>query len=328
MHVASNDDFIPLVVARVHAATPVIRALELVRPDGGELPGWTAGAHIKVRLPDGGFRAYSLVNANPGPQATTAPACYRLGIRLEDAGRGGSRFMHGLRPGDIVHVSPPVNRFPLKTGGGPVVLLAGGIGITPLLSMAATLSAEGGAFDFVYAGRSRPHLAFLDELSALPGIRLTVHADDRDGMLDVQMLMAGLPGDAALYVCGPVPMIDAAIAAARCLQWTDDRLNFEIFAERAPMEGDTSFDVVLAGSDRRISVAPDQSILKALLAVGVNIAFDCERGDCGMCQVRVIDGIPDHRDYYLSDEEKGACDVMQVCVSRSKTPVIVLDIPD
>jgi vanillate O-demethylase ferredoxin subunit len=319
-------DQFDLTVADIHAETALIRAIKLARPHGEPLPSWEAGAHVKVRLPDGGERSYSLINTSLDPAATTRPHAYRLGVRLEQPSQGGSQFMHALKVGDVLSVSAPRNNFPLEPTSKPVVLLAGGIGVTPVLSMAATLAASQRPYRFIYAGRSRDQLAFLGESEALNRDRLTIHTDDVAGIFDVRGLMASLTNDEPLYLCGPKPMIDTAIKSAKELGWPDGRLRFEIFATVTPIEGDQPFEVVLNNSGKTFQIPSDKTILAVLLEAGEDPLHDCQRGDCGICQVSVIEGTPDHRDYILSDAEKAAGKVMQICISRSKTPRLVLDL--
>jgi ferredoxin-NADP reductase len=315
-----------LVVTATHCATSQIKSVRLARPDRGPLPGWEAGAHVKVRLPDGDERSYSLINSSLDPAATAKPDTYRLGVRLEEASRGGSRYMHALKAGDTVTISEPTNNFALAPAENPIVLLAGGIGITPLLSMATQLTAQGGRFRMIYAGRTREHLAFLDEVSASALGNLTVHTDDRSGLFDVDGLMTSLRADEPLYVCGPTPMIDASISTAKRLAWASGRLRFEHFSEAPAAAGDEAFEVVLKHSGRSYTVPAGKSILDVLIEAGVDPLYDCKRGDCGICQTGVIEGEPDHRDYILSDAEKATGKVMQICVSRAKTPRLVLDL--
>ena len=315
-----------LTVTDIHAETESIRAIKLARPHGEPLPSWEAGAHIKVRLPDGGERSYSLINTSLDPAATTRPHLYRLGVRLEQPSQGGSKFMHALKVGDVLSVSAPGNNFPLEPASTPVVLLAGGIGVTPVLSMAVTLTAGGRPYRFIYAGRSREQIAFLGESETLCGDHLTIHTDDAGGIFDVKGLMTSLTGNEPLYVCGPRPMIDTAIQSARDLGWAEKRLRFEIFATAAPLAGDQPFEVVLNNSGKSFLIPPDKTILAVLIEAGEDPMHDCQRGDCGICQVGVIEGSPDHRDYILTDAEKAAGKVMQICVSRSKSPRLVLDL--
>jgi ferredoxin-NADP reductase len=317
---------IDLVVTEIHSETSLIRSIKLARADGGPLPGWEAGAHVMVRLPDGDERSYSLVNSCCQPDATARPATYRLGVRLEEPSRGGSRYMHALRVGDAITVSGPTNNFALVPTAGTVVLLAGGIGITPLISMAAQLTAHERRFRMIYAGRSRDQLAFLDEVAASAPAKLTLHTDDRAGIFDVNGLMTSLPPDEPLYVCGPTPMIDAAIAIAKKMDWAPGRLYFEHFTAAAPAAGDRPFEVVLKRSGRSYLVPADKTILDVLIEAGIDPLYDCKRGDCGICQTSVLEGEPDHRDYILSDAEKASGKVMQICVSRSRTGRLVLDL--
>ncbi|NVN85499.1 MAG: oxidoreductase [Rhodopseudomonas sp.] len=321
--VESNE--LDLTVTEVRTETPAIRSITLARADGAPLPSWEAGAHINIVLRSGERRSYSLVNPSGAPAATEHPLHYRLGVRLENPSQGGSAFMHGLKVGDTIKATPPTNNFPLRRGGD-VVLLAGGIGITPILSMAAALTARRQPFRLIYAARSRDQLAFLDEVQNLAGDKLTLHTDDDAGLFNVDALMRSLTGDEQLYVCGPGPMIDAAIAAAKTLGWRDGRLWFEIFSASAAKPGDAAFEVVLASTGASYLVPADKTILAALLEAGVDAMYDCQRGECGICQVGVIEGTPDHRDYILSDSEKSAGKLIQICVSRSKSPRLVLDL--
>lgn len=319
-------DRLDLEVTEARTETPHIRSLRLVRPHGEPLPSWEPGAHVKVRLPDGDERSYSLIDASGETSATVRPRAYRLGVRLEEAGKGGSRFMHGLKVGATVSVSSPANNFPLTPSATPVVLLAGGIGVTPIVSMASALAAGGHPFRFIYAGRTRQDLAFLAEIEALAGMRLSVHTDDTAGILNIEPLMAAMAGGEPLYLCGPRPMLDAAMACAKRLGWEQGRLRFEIFSESTPLAGDQPFEVVLKRSGRSYVVPPDKTILEVLVEAGEDPLHDCKRGDCGICQVGVIEGTPDHRDYILSDAEKTAGRLMQICVSRSKSPRLVIDL--
>jgi ferredoxin-NADP reductase len=323
MHAMDQFD---LTVTDIRAETALIRAITLARPHGEPLPCWEPGAHVKVRLPDGGERSYSLINTSLDPAATTRPHAYRLGVRLEQPSQGGSKFMHALNVGDVVSVSTPRNNFPLEPTSKPVVLLAGGIGVTPILSMATALAAAARPYRFIYAGRSRDQLAFLDESGALNRERLTIHTDDTGGLYDVGALMASLVNDDPLYLCGPKPMIDAAIQSAKDLRWADGRLRFELFASVVPVAGDQPFEVVLNSSGKSFLIPADKTILSVLIEAGEDPLHDCQRGDCGICQVNVIEGTPDHRDYILTDAEKAAGKIMQICISRSKTLRLVLDL--
>jgi ferredoxin-NADP reductase len=314
-------------VIETFAASRLVRAVRLAQPNGTALPPWQPGSHIKITLPGGDTRSYSLVNMSLDPDTIERPQSYLLGVRLEDPSRGGSQFMHRLQVGDRVTVSEPTNNFPLQASEGEIVLLAGGIGVTPILSMAAALAANGRPYRIIYAGRSRADLAFLREVEAIADKRLAIHADDEQGAIfDVRALMTGLVHDEPLYVCGPTPMIDAAIALAQELGWPQGRLKFEHFSPAAAQTGDSSFEIILKNSGRTFRVPEGKSILDVLLEAGDDPLYDCKRGDCGICQVGVVEGIPDHRDYVLTKAERASNKLMQICVSRSKTPRLVLDL--
>jgi len=322
----TEADGLLLTVTEVRAETPLVRAITLARPHGEPLPSWQPGAHIRVCLPRGGDRSYSLVNLSTDPHATTRPVAYRLGVRLEDPSQGGSLFMHGLKRGDQVRVLAPSNNFPLEPAPQPVVLLAGGIGITPIVSMAAALAAEGRSYRLYYAGRARDHLAFIKEIEQLCGLRLALHLDDMAGrVFDVDDLFGSLTSE-PVYCCGPRAMIDAAVAAAQARDWIAGRLRFELFTAATPQAGDQAFEVVLKSTGESFLIPPGKSILDVLIEAGKDPLHDCKRGDCGICQAQVVEGVPDHRDYILTDSEKAEGTMMQICVSRSKTPRLVIDL--
>ncbi len=196
-----------LVVTEVRQETPLIRTIRLAGPQDEPLPSWQAGAHIKVQIPQSGERSYSLVNLSIDPSANRNPRSYLLGVRLEQPSQGGSAYMHSLEPGQAIAASVPSNNFPLQDTDRPVVLLAGGIGVTPLVSMAAELAVRDHPFRLYYAGRSRDQLAMLTAIEALAGSRLSIHTDDASGLFDVAGLMRSLQHDEPLYCCGPMPMI-------------------------------------------------------------------------------------------------------------------------
>ena len=319
-------EWLDLTVARCRQETAAIRFVELKREHGAPLPAWSPGAHVKVRLPDGDTRSYSLINFSSDPAATSRPAAYGLGIRLENPSRGGSTFMHGLSVGDRVSVAPPSNDFVLEPSSQRFVLVAGGIGVTPIIGMAAHLAAAGNPFRLHYLARSADHMAFRTELAAIAGDRMAVHLDDQDGVFDLRGLMSELAEGEPLYLCGPRPMIDAAIAEASRFGWAPGRLHFEIFSAALPQAGDRAFEVVLQSSGQTLTVPADRTILDVMIEAGLDPLYDCKRGDCGICQATVVEGEPDHRDYILSDAEKAAGELIQICVSRSKTPRLVLDL--
>ena len=317
------------------AATPLIRALELRAPDGQALPAFTAGAHLQVRIPGlSDPRCYSLIQTAPTAAAFERPERYRLGVRLEDPSQGGSRHMHALAVGQRITVSGPKNEFPLHDeapGEGPVVLIAGGIGITPIASMAAALKATGRPFELHYSGRSRDQLAFADELAALAGDALALHADDEPATcLDLGALLDGLRPTGRdyrhLYVCGPKGMIDAVIAGAHAHGWPGERVHIEPFAIAAPVAGDRAFEVELRQSGKVLTVPADKTIVEVMEEAGCDPMYDCKRGECGVCSATVLEGVPDHRDYFLSDAEKAEGKLIQTCISRAKSARLVLDL--
>ena len=317
-------------VAEATLLNPLIRSFVLRRADGMPLPGFGAGSHlrVRVRLADGtlDWRHYSLIDTAQGGRE--APVEYRIAVRLEDAGRGGSRFMHeGVQAGDMIEVEPPKNDFALGAHAGCAVLVAGGIGITPLASMAAARRAAGLPVRMLYAGRSRALMALVPELQALLGDALAVHADDEQGApLDVAALLDGCAGEDQLYVCGPRVMLDAVLAASDARGWPRERVHFELFTAPVAAAGDQAIELVLAQSGRQFTVPAGQSILDCLIEHGCDPLFDCKRGECGVCAAAVIEGDIDHRDAVLSTAERASGKVMQICVSRAKGPRLVLDL--
>jgi len=329
---AAAPQLLTLRVAEARALNPLIRLLRLVAQDGSALPGFTAGAHLRVQvvLPDGeaDWRHYSLIEFSTQPGATEAPREYVIAVRREDEGRGGSRFMHErVQPGDLLTIETPKNEFSLRALESCAVLLAGGIGITPLTSMAAQRKAEGRAVRLHYAGRSRALMAFLPELQQLLGDQLKLHADDEAGApLDVEALLDGCSPDDQLYVCGPKVLLDIVLAKTQARGWTHERVHFELFTTPAVEAGDRAFEVVLAQSGRTFNVPADQTILDCMIEQGCDPLFDCKRGECGVCSTAVIDGEIEHRDYFLSDAEKASGKVMQICISRARGARLVLDL--
>jgi ferredoxin-NADP reductase len=331
-HAPHSTNPLVLQAKETRLLNPLIRLLRLGALDGSVLPGYEAGAHIKVQvmLPDGhlDWRQYSLINFDTYSGSTSAPTEYLIAVRREDAGRGGSRWMHEqVRVGTTITVEPPRNDFALSPLDGCTVLVAGGIGVTPLISMATQCRAEGAPVQLHYAGRSRALMAFLPELQALLGSDLQVHVDDERGApLNIAALFdACSPGD-RLYVCGPKVMLDAVLTQAHARGWPPERVHFELFSAPAPVLGDHAFELVLEQSGQTLTVPADKSILDVLIEAGCDPMFDCKRGECGVCAIAVLSGEPDHRDYVLSDSEKRAGNVIQTCISRCKGQRLVLDL--
>lgn len=296
-----------------------MRLFELRATDGAPLPSWEAGAHIELELGNGLARPYSLL---PSGRADT----YRVAIKRAADSTGGTRWLFTRgQVGALLTVSAPRNTFPLQEG--PAVLVGGGIGITPLVSMAAALEARGErSWQLHYAVARRDQAALLDEL-ARHGDRVRLHVDAEAGsLLDVRRIVAESPPDARLYACGPNPMLaaleQAAVAAGR------DRATiaverFDPVADAATSGG---YTVVLARSGTRLAVPAGTTILGALRKAGLSVQTSCERGTCGACEVAVLDGTPDHRDAVLSPEEQEDGTAMMICCSGSLTPELVLDL--
>jgi ferredoxin-NADP reductase len=302
------------------AETPLIRSL-VFGVEGGAVPQWKAGAHIRISLPSGGDRPYSLM-ALPG----LPDGCLALGVLREEISTGGSLFMHALQVGDVVKASEPVNNFRLHAGNSPTVLFAGGIGVTPILSMAVELQARGIPYRLHYAGRTQGRLAFLPQLHAICTEGLSVHYDSDESRLDIAAAIERAPEACHIYVCGPAGMIEAVKAGALAKGIPADRIRYELFKAEESASPGKPFEVELRSTGQTISVGADQTIIQALEEAGLEVLYDCQRGDCGICQCGVISGVPDHRDVILSDHEKASNKVMQICVSRAKSERLVLDL--
>ncbi|PWU29683.1 oxidoreductase [Pseudomonas sp. RW407] len=310
-----------LQVTDIASAARDVRVVELRDPAGGELPAYTAGAHIELHLPGGLVRQYSLCGDARERES------YRVGVGLAPASRGGSRYIHqSLHVGDLVRVTPPRNHFPLFEDAGEFVFFAGGIGITPILSMIRWCEANRRPWRLFYLVRSRERAAFLDQLAAY-GERVTLHADEEaGGLFDIEGTVARLPGRAHLYTCGPTPLMLAVEAAAR--GFPAEQVHFEWFTPRQVEKAgaDTAFTVKLARSGRCLEVPADQSLLQVLEANGVQVESSCREGTCASCETRVLAGIPDHRDSVLSEAERRCNGSMMVCVSRALSGTLELDL--
>lgn len=312
-------------VARKHTESLDICSLDLVAEPGHTLPPFSAGAHIDVALPNGLVRQYSLCNP---PDETGR---YQIAVLRDAASRGGSLAVHdAVAEGATLRISAPKNHFPLATDAAHHLLLAGGIGITPLLAMAERLSSAGECFELHHCTRSRDRTPFLERVAASSFARHTHHHfDDGDALqkLDIAATLQRAPEGAHLYVCGPQGFMDAVLAAGRAAGWPEERLHREYFAA-APVDhaNDGSFELEIASSGRVIPVRADQSALAALLAAGLDIPMSCEQGVCGTCLTRVKAGTPDHRDQYLTDEERTANDQFLPCCSRASSARLVLDL--
>jgi ferredoxin-NADP reductase len=313
-------DQAPLVVdTRVQAADGVV-SLVLRRPDDGPLPVWAPGAHIDLVLDNGLVRQYSLCG-NPADRAV-----WQIAVLREPDGRGGSRYVHDrLAEGSTVRVRGPRNNFPLRAAEHHL-FVAGGVGITAILPMVDAAEAAGADWHLLYGGRTRGSMAFLDRLARY-GDRVWIRPQDTYGLLDLASFIGSPREGTLVHACGPEPLLRAA--QEQCADWPSGTLGIERFAPvRPPDEAALAdaFDVVLSRSKRTLSVPADRSVLEVLEEAGVPVRFACREGTCGTCETGVLDGTPDHRDSLLDEDERAACDIMLICVSRSCGPRLVLDL--
>jgi vanillate O-demethylase ferredoxin subunit len=314
----------------VRVASKSVEALdictfELVSADGTPLPAFSAGSHVDVQLPNGLTRQYSLCN-DPAESHR-----YLIGVLKDASSRGGSKAMHELvQVGDELDISAPKNHFQLVHGAQRSLLLAGGIGITPILCMAERLAIVGEAFEMHYCTRSRERTAFHQRISNSGfSDKVSFHFDDGapEQKFDLKSVLAEAPAGTHLYVCGPKGFMDAVLATARASGWPEPQLHYEFFsAEVVQRADDGSFQVKLASSGRIIAVGKDQTVIQALAEAGVAVQTSCEQGVCGTCLTRVLEGEPDHRDMYLMPDEQAANDRFMPCCSRSKSAMLVLDL--
>lgn len=308
-------------VARKWQAAADVAGFELVSI-AGQLPTFQPGAHIDVHLPNGLVRQYSLTNG-PGELER-----YRIGVKLEPDGGGGSRALHdNVREGDVLAVSEPRNNFPLRRDAVRTILVAGGIGITPLLAMAQALRHQGLDFELHVFARSDDHIAFSELIDGL-GEAVTRHIglSPSETGAALEVLLSDPGPHEHVYVCGPGPMLDAARRIAAAAGRADDTVHFEYFANPTEIDDSTTFTVDLARSALTLEVPAGATVMEVLRASGVEVASSCETGACGTCRVTVLDGEPDHNDVYLNDTEKQQGDQMMVCVSRARSDRLVLDI--
>lgn len=289
---------------------------------GKSLPPYECGAHIDVSLGGGLVRSYSLV----GPAG--AVDRYVVAVKREEAGRGGSVAMHDdLRVGSICRISAPRNHFGLVDDDAPAIFIAGGIGITPIHAMIDTRERQGREWTLHYGARNEASAAFLDRFRDRAEAHLYFFdpADPRAdaGEMDLRQIVASAPRDAHLYCCGPAPMIEAFLghAAGR----DPGTVHVEYFASTLEGAQEGHFTVVLQRSGQSFEIQPGQSILDVLMDNGVDVAYSCQDGICGSCEVAVLEGVPEHRDLVLTKEQQAANDRMMICCSGSKTPKLVID---
>ncbi len=319
----TTQDTLTLTVARRRVEGNGVLLLDLIDRTGRALPPFEAGAHVDLHLAPGLVRQYSLCG-DPADRNR-----YRLGILRDPASRGGSVAAHDrLQEGTEVAVGLPRNLFPLVADASHSILIGGGIGITPMIAMAHALAAAGGSFELHYCGRSRDACAFLGELAeAAFRDRSALHLDDGPAgqHLDLPALLGSAPPGTHLYVCGPAGFMDWVIGEAMRLGLPADRIHREYFQAEVATGGG-AFEVMAKRSGKSVRVAEDETIVQALGRIGIKVQMSCEQGVCGTCLCTVLEGTPDHRDVFLTDEEKADNDQILLCCSRARTDTLVLDI--
>jgi len=310
-------------IARKVVEADGIASFEFISVEGAVLPPFSAGSHVDVHLPGGLIRQYSLCN-DPSEQHR-----YQIAVLREPQSRGGSAAMHALKEGDTLQISMPRNHFSLVPAQH-TLLLAGGIGVTPLLSMAERLTHLEADFALHYCTRSSERTAFRDRIAASAFARRAhIHLDSGhpEQRLDMAATLGPARADVHVYICGPSGFIDYALTTARARGWPAAQLHVEYFAgATATADPVESFEVKAASSGKCFTVPAGKSVAEVLIANGIDLQLSCEQGVCGTCILRVLEGMPDHRDLILSDEEKAANDQFTPCCSRSLSPLLVLDI--
>lgn len=300
-----------------------IVSLELRAAGEAVLPAFAAGAHIDVHLPNGLVRPYSLCNAPDNSGS------YVIAVLREPDSRGGSAAIHdAVAVGDVLQIRSPKNHFHLVSAPRSI-LLGGGIGVTPLLSMSEALHASGANFELHYCTRSESRTAFRDQLRASPfSGKVKFYFDDQGGPIEVNELLAAPADETHIYVCGPAGFIELVTSSAKRLGWPESNIHFEYFAAPTTTEeqGGESFEIEIASTGVRFTVPEEHSAADVLLENGIEIPISCAQGVCGTCMTRVVAGTPDHRDLYLTDEERAQNDQFMPCCSRSLSPVLVLDL--
>lgn len=314
-------DRLHLVIAAVDDTVPGIRSVTLVRPDGAPLPGYTPGSHVVVHC---GGPGGTLANAYSLTGDSVAPESYAISVLHLEDGRGGSRWIHELATGDRVEVTPPRSAFPPVLAARRHLLVAAGIGVTPVLSHVRSAARWGREVEVLYAHRPGRG-AHLAELAALAGDALHCFTDRDAFAVHLERTLAAQPIGTHLYTCGPASFMDAVTQAAYRLGWPASRVHLEHFGLADLDEGEP-FEAVLTASGRTVAVPSGVSLLDALEAEGVTVPNLCRQGVCGECRIPVRAGTPWHRDLYLSDDEKAAGDTLMCCVSRAAGDRLEIDL--
>ena len=299
-----------------------ICSYELRALNGGEMPPFSAGAHIDVHIKPGLIRQYSLCNS------PTERDRYLICVLRDPATRGGSQAMHEeIEENKIITIGPPRNLFQLIPGSHPSLLLAGGIGITPLLAMAWHLHEQGADFNLHYFTRSAERTAFMNaiEYSPLKG-HISIWLDNsNEAKPTISDLLKQASPLSHVYTCGPAGFLQHVLDSAKKLDWDSEKTHYEAFVTEMPKDG-VEFDVKIRSSGLSVQVQSNETVIAALSKHGINIPVSCEQGICGTCLTRVLDGKPDHKDQFLTDEEHARNDQFTPCCSRSLTSFLLLDI--
>lgn len=311
-------ELIEVRLVEVRYAARDINLFAFERPDGGPLPPAGPGAHIDVVLPGGTVRQYSLIDTGQSARR------YTIGVKRDPNGGGGSLQLHDRLPvGSLLQVSAPRNHFPLDEQARHSVLIAGGIGVTPIYAMAERLAELGRSFELHYSSRSRADAAFLPVLETL-GARFHFDAEAEGRFLDLAAIVAEAPAGSHFYCCGPLPMLEAFEAATAGLP--PEQVHLEYFMAKDAPADEGGFTVELKRSGAVHAIPPGKTILDVLREAGLNLPASCEKGVCGTCETRVLAGTPDHRDAILTEAEKRAGDTMMICCSGAKSDRLVLDL--
>lgn len=300
-----------------------ISSYELASVEGESLPPFEPGSHIDVHLPNGLTRQYSLCGQ---PRQDNR---YRIAVLRDARSRGGSQAIHDLvNEGDVLRISHPRNLFKLSDGEQANLLLAGGIGVTPLLAMAYHLQKNGRQFELHYFARSKDRVAFLEEIQTSElSKHVLFHLDDepKTDAKSVRALIENAPPGAHIYTCGPSGFLTHVLENTKALNWPDHRVHYESFSPANLGEG-ASFEVRIQSTGQSIVVGPKETVVQAVARLGINIPVSCEQGICGTCLTKVVEGKPIHKDMYLTDAEHAMNDQFTPCCSRSLSPILVLDL--
>ncbi|MFC9839146.1 PDR/VanB family oxidoreductase [Rhodococcus sp. NPDC127530] len=310
-----------LIVDEVRRECDDVLTLSLIDSAGDDLPEWEAGAHIDIHLPGDMVRQYSL-HSDPGDRSR-----YEVAILRDPNSRGGSQYIHDeINKGAALTTSHPRNNFPLESAE-EYLFIAGGIGITPILPMMGAATSQQRPHRLIYAGRSRTNMAFADQLGDQDNVQLCVSGEGARMNVD-DLLGAHLGPGVHIYSCGPHHLLDAV--TARCAELgMAKQLHVEHFSGTVVVldpDAEVAFEVELTRSGKTLTVAPDQTILDAVLACGIKAPNSCAEGVCGSCETTVFEGEVDHRDHILDEDEQAENDVMMICCSRARSGRLVLDL--